>query len=60
MKAAASVYWIVVIEDSTQNKLLATGTLVIEKKFTHNAGRVRSISATRHVSLPLNQCFNVH
>ena len=40
MKDASSTYWIVVIEDLVHKQLLATGTLVIEKKFTHSAGKV--------------------
>jgi glucosamine-phosphate N-acetyltransferase len=43
LKAASSTYWIVVIEDATDSSLLATGTLVIEKKFTHSAGKVGHI-----------------
>lgn len=41
MKAASSTYWIVVIEDTQNKAVVATGTLVIEKKFTHGAGKVR-------------------
>lgn len=41
MKAASSTYWIVVIEDVQKKEIMATGTLVIEKKFTHGVGKVR-------------------
>lgn len=53
MKAASSTYWIVVIEDTHNKAVMATGTLVIEKKFTHGAGKVRPFSTVLSCNLIL-------
>lgn len=46
MKAYGDIYYIVVIEDFSQNKIVATGTLEIEHKFIHSLslrGRLEEI-----------------
>lgn len=40
MKAAKDTYFIIVIEDTTLNKIVGASTLVIEKKFIHGCGSV--------------------
>lgn len=41
MKKNAGTYYIIVIEDTENNKIVATGSLVLEKKFIHSCGQVR-------------------
>lgn len=43
LKSIDNTYFIVTIEDTTVSKVVATGTLVIERKFTHMTGRVGHI-----------------
>ena len=46
MKQCPGVYYVIVIEDTTTSQVIASGTLLIERKFTHNAalrGRVEDI-----------------
>eukprot|EP01122_Echinamoeba_exundans_P002752 TRINITY_DN12733_c0_g1_i1.p1 TRINITY_DN12733_c0_g1~~TRINITY_DN12733_c0_g1_i1.p1 ORF type:complete len:173 (-),score=26.73 TRINITY_DN12733_c0_g1_i1:22-540(-) len=43
IKKFEGTYWIVVIEDTTSHSIVATGTLILEKKFTHVCGSVGHI-----------------
>lgn len=43
LKSIDSTYFIIVVENIKESKIIATGTLVIEKKFTHNTGKVGHI-----------------
>jgi len=39
MKAAKDVYYVVVIEDVAKSKIIGIATLVVERKFLHDAGK---------------------
>lgn len=41
MRKDSGTYYIIVIEDTTENCIVATGSLTIEKKFIHQCGQVR-------------------
>ena len=38
-----NTYYIVVIEDKTQNLVITTGSVVVEQKFTHECGLIGHI-----------------
>lgn len=40
MKACKDTYFVVVIEDTVLNKIIGASTLVVEKKFIHDCGKV--------------------
>lgn len=51
IKEFEGTYWIVVIEDTVKQKIVTTGTLILEKKFTHFCGAVRSYTSSQlHVT----------
>lgn len=41
MKNNSGTYYIIVIEDTDENCIVASGSLTIEKKFIHLCGQVR-------------------
>lgn len=41
MKANAGTYYIIVVEDTQRDRIVASGSLVLEKKFIHSCGQVR-------------------
>ena len=43
MKNAQDVYYVVVIEDITKQKIIGTASLVVERKFIRGAGKVHHI-----------------
>ncbi|XP_049847944.1 glucosamine 6-phosphate N-acetyltransferase-like [Schistocerca gregaria] len=43
LRMAEGMYYIVVIEDRRHSRVVATATLVVEKKFIHEAGKVGHI-----------------
>lgn len=41
MKSTPGTYYIVVIENTLTNRIVASGSLILEKKFIHSCGQVR-------------------
>jgi hypothetical protein len=40
-KEGKGTYWILVIENVEKKRVVANGTLILERKFTHETGLVR-------------------
>jgi len=40
IKAVPNTYYIIVVEDTAANQIVANGTIVLERKFTHSTGIV--------------------
>lgn len=41
MKNTPDAYYIIVIENTQLNQIVASGSLILEKKFIHSCGQVR-------------------
>lgn len=46
MESCPNSYYIAVIEDTIKNKVIGTGTLVVEQKFIHNCAVVSYLILT--------------
>jgi hypothetical protein len=42
-KTCKGTYWILVIEHLESKRIVANGTLILERKFTHSTGLVRGL-----------------
>ena len=48
MKSCPSTYYIIVVEDTKLEKIVGTGTLILEQKFIHEIAVVGSLNACQN------------